>query len=106
MYPKNLLTTSSIGASRLEQKDSTARKIARFVTDKFWAPVGQGSLAKRRTQYLVSTLFARGEGRDVLEAKVTHRVRQLPGFEDISKFRETIEEMSRNPPVSFEAALP
>jgi len=42
----------------------------------------------------------------VLEAKVTQRVRQLPGFEDITKFRETIEAMSSNPPIAFEAALP
>jgi Mn-containing catalase len=88
------------------KKDSTARKIARKVTDKFWAPVGQGSLAKRRTQYMASTLFADDEGLEVFESKVTKRVRQLPGFEDITKFKETVEEMAKLPPVSFEAALP
>jgi len=88
------------------KKDSTARKIARYVTDKFWAPVGQGSLAKRRTQYMAATLFADNDGLDTFESKVTKRVRQLPGFEDITKFKETVEEMAKLPPVSFEAALP
>jgi Mn-containing catalase len=93
--------------ARLElKKNSTARKIARFVTDRFWAPVGQGSLAKRRTQYMAATLFADDDGLEVFESKVTKRVRQLPGFEDISKFKETVEEMAKLPPVSFEAALP
>jgi hypothetical protein len=88
------------------KKNSTARKIARFVTDKFWAPVGQGSLAKKRTEYLVSTLFAEGEGLDVIDSKVTKRVRQLPGFDDITKINETIGDMARNASVPFEAALP
>ncbi len=88
------------------KKNSTARKIARFVTDHFWAPVGQGSLAKRRTEYLVSTLFADGDGLEVVDAKVTRRVRQLPGFDDITKINETISHMAKNASVSFEAALP
>lgn len=93
--------------ARLElKKNATARRIARFVTDRFWAPVGQGSLAKRRTQYLVSTLFADSDGLDIIDSKVTQRVRQLPGFSDISKITDTIAQMGQNSSVSFEAALP
>lgn len=88
------------------KKNEYARKLARFITEHFWAPVGQGSLAKRRTEYLVSTLFADGEGLEVVDAKVTKRVRQLPGFDDITKINETISDMARNASVSFEAALP
>lgn len=84
----------------------TARKIARYVTDHFWAPVGQGSLAKRRTQYLVSTLFADQDGIETIDTKVTKRVRQLPGFDDITKITETISNMAATSKVSFEAALP
>lgn len=93
--------------ARLElKKNEYARRIARFVTDHFWAPVGQGSLPKRRTEYLVSTLFAGGEGIEVVDAKVTQRVRQLPGFDDITKITETISHMAETANVSFEAALP
>jgi len=87
-------------------KNKTARRIARFVTDHFWAPVGQGSLAKRRTQYLVATLFSGGEGIDTIDTKVTQRVRQLPGFDDITKITEVIGNMAETSNVSFEAALP
>lgn len=87
-------------------KNKTARRIARFVTDHFWAPVGQGSLAKRRTQYLVATLFSGGEGIETIDTKVTQRVRQLPGFDDITKITEVIGNMAETSNVSFEAALP
>ena len=87
-------------------KSKTARRIARLVTDHFWAPVGQGSLAKRRTQYLVQTLFSEGEGLETIDTKVTKRVRQLPGFDNISKITETISRMAATSNVSFEAALP
>ncbi|QQS32159.1 MAG: ferritin-like domain-containing protein [Acidobacteriota bacterium] len=87
-------------------RNKTARRIARFVTERFWAPVGQGSLAKRRTQYLVSTLFSEGEGIETIETKVTQRVRQLPGFEDITKITDTISNMAATSDVPFEAALP
>jgi hypothetical protein len=84
----------------------TARRIARFVTERFWAPVGQGSLAKRRTQYLISTLFSKGEGLETIDTKVTQRVRQLPGFDGITKITDTIADMAATSDVSFEAALP
>jgi len=87
-------------------KNQTARRIARFVTDHFWAPVGQGSLAKRRTQYLVATLFSGGEGIDTIDTKVTQRVRQLPGFDDLTKITEVIGNMAETSNVSFESALP
>lgn len=87
-------------------KNQTARRIARFVTDHFWAPVGQGSLAKRRTEYLVATLFSGGEGIETIDTKVTQRVRQLPGFDDITKITEVISNMAETSNVSFEAALP
>jgi rubrerythrin len=93
--------------ARLElAKSSTARRIARAVADRFWAPVGQGSLAKRRTQYLCATLFSEGEGLDAIDTKVTRRVRQLPGFADITKITDTIANMAATSNVSFEAALP
>ncbi|MEQ1646526.1 MAG: ferritin-like domain-containing protein [Pyrinomonadaceae bacterium] len=87
-------------------KNKTARRIARFVTDHFWAPVGHGSLAKRRTQYLVQTHFSGGEGIETIDTKVTKRVRQLPGFDDIAKITETISHMAETSNVPFEAALP
>jgi len=80
--------------ARLElRKNEYSQRIARFVTDYFWAPVGQGSLAKKRTEYLIATLFADKEGLDVINTTVTQRVRQLPGFDGLTKINETIQKM-------------
>jgi len=93
--------------ARLElKKNEMSRKIARFVTEHFWAPVGQGSLAKKRTEYLVATLFADDDALDIVDTKVTQRVRQLPGFADITKITDTIGRIAKTSTVEFEAALP
>ena len=47
------------GVARIElQRNEFAQKMARWVIDHFWAPVGQGSLARERTEYAIATLFA------------------------------------------------
>lgn len=74
--------------ARIELKKSrAAQKIARKVVDTFWRPVGQGSLAKERTEYSIATLFGdeAGEGVDTLDRTVTQRARQFPGFAEFSK---------------------
>ena len=81
--------------ARLElRKNPFAQKIARFVVDNFWAPVGQGSLEKSRTHYLIRTLFNDPEALVVLDKTVTQRVQRLPGFANISKMTETIGRMA------------
>jgi hypothetical protein len=55
--------------------------------------VGQGSLHPRRTEYLVHTLFGDDGGRQVLEGTVVSRVRQLPGFADLTRITERINEI-------------
>lgn len=93
--------------ARLELKrNDDSQRMARYFIEKFWAPVGQGSLAKRRTEYIVKALFSGDDAIDTLDTKVTKRVRQLPGFEDIEKITDTIANMARTSNVSFEAALP
>lgn len=82
--------------ARLElRKNEFAQKIARFVIDHFWAPVGQGSLAKKRTEYAIGTLFGDTDALERLDKTVTQRVRQLPGFADITKINETIGAMAQ-----------
>ena len=81
--------------ARLElQKNEFAQKMARWVIEHFWAPVGQGSVAKKRTEYLIATLFAGDEALEGLDKTVTQRVRQLPGFGDITKITDTICQMA------------
>jgi hypothetical protein len=74
--------------ARIElERCETARRIARKVVETFWRPVGQGSLAKERTEYAIATLFGdqTGEGVDTLDRTVTRRAGQFPGFEGLNK---------------------
>ena len=76
-------------------KSETAQKIARKVIETFWRPVGQGSLAKHRTEYCIATLFGddTGEGVDILDRTVTQRAHQLPGFSKLSKTTQRFREI-------------
>lgn len=75
------------------KKDEFSRRVARFVIDHFWVPVGQGSLHKTRTEYLVATLFGGNEGLDWVDKTVTQRVHKFPGFADLTKINETAKQI-------------
>ncbi|CAN5476414.1 hypothetical protein BH10ACI3_BH10ACI3_08290 [soil metagenome] len=91
--------------ARLElQKNEFAQRMARWVIDHFWVPVGQGSLAKVRTERTIRTLFAEDHALEGFDKTVTQRLRNLPGFDGITKITETIGDMARNPGIGLEAA--
>jgi len=66
-------------------KSEMSQKIARKVVEAFWRPVGQGSLAKERTEYCIAALFSDEGGVEQLDRTVTRRARQMPGFSDLTK---------------------
>lgn len=78
------------------QKSETAQKIARKVVETFWRPVGQGSLAKKRTEYSIATLFTGDEGIDQIDRTVTQRACQLPGFDGLTNVTKRIAGICRN----------
>jgi hypothetical protein len=81
--------------ARLElRKNDFARKLARFVVKNFYYPVGQGSLAKERTQYVIKQLFHEDDALGVLDTTVTRRVAQLPGFDGFTTVTERIGEIA------------
>ncbi len=83
--------------ARLElQKSETAQKIARRVVETFWRPVGQGSLAKKRTEYSIATLFSGTDGVTQLDRTVTSRARRLPGFGDLTNVTKRISDICDN----------
>ena len=59
------------------------------MVNKFWAPVGQGAKPKRQTDYTIATLFSGKEGLEWVDKTITQRIRQLPGFETLTKINET-----------------
>lgn len=91
--------------ARLElEKNEFSQKMARWVIDRFWAPVGQGSLAKSRTKYTIETLFGEESAIDGLDKTVTQRVRSLPGFDGITKITDVIADMAGHSTTKLETA--
>ena len=56
-------------------------------------------------QIWVATLFGDDQALTVLDKTVTQRVRQLPGFADITKMTETIGPIAENSSLSLENAI-
>ena len=83
---------SSVARIELRGND-LAQRIARWVIDHFWQPVGQGSLPRERTHYVIATLFGGDEGRECAERTVSDRIKQLPGFADVTRISETVEQI-------------
>lgn len=80
--------------ARLElKKNEFARRISRFVIEHFWSPVGQGALPKKRTDHAIATLFGDPDGIEVVDKTVTRRIRQLPGFADITTINDHVAEI-------------
>ena len=89
----------------LELRDSEfARKIARFVIEHFWAPVGQGSKPKKQTEHTIATLFGGVDGLQWVEKTVSRRIRQLPGFGDLTRITERVARITQTPLGKAEAA--
>lgn len=84
-------TTFYWSVARLElRKTEFTQKMARFVIDNFWVPVGQGAKSVEDTNYMTRMLFGGTEGLEWLDKTVTQRIRQLPGFDGLDKINETV----------------
>lgn len=78
--------------ARIELRGSEfARKTARFVVQHFWRPVGQGAKPKAETEHTIATLFGGAAAiTGSLDRTITQRVRQLPGFENMTRITERL----------------
>ena len=77
--------------ARIELSGSEfARKAARFIVNKFYAPVGQGARPKKQTDYTIATLFSGREGFEWVERNVSRKVQTLPGFDGLTKITDTL----------------
>jgi hypothetical protein len=59
-----------------------AARVARFLVDRFWAPVGSGVAPADETRFLARHLFGDAEGRAAAR-RIDATIRRLPGFEDV-----------------------
>jgi rubrerythrin len=64
--------------------DSTgARRVARFLVDRFWAPVGSGVQPDPEVRFLAGFLFGGAAGLATAR-KIDATIRRLPGFDDVA----------------------
>jgi rubrerythrin len=67
----------------LRLRSPRAAQVARFLVDRFWAPVGTGVQPKAETRFLAGYLFSGADGREAAR-KVDEHMRRLPGFADVA----------------------
>lgn len=102
---ESLHTNFYSSVARLELRDSpVSRKLARFVIDHFWEPVGGSALGQDRSNYTIAQLFGDDEGRRAIDSTVTQRVRNFPGFSGITAINTAAENCIRAGQLSFAAA--
>lgn len=88
---ESIHTTFYWSVARLElRKSQGAQKLARFIIDNFWVPVGQGLKSPTDANYATKTLFQNEKGLKILDRNVTQRVRQLPGFDGLTKVNKVL----------------
>ncbi|HEY2387229.1 MAG TPA: ferritin-like domain-containing protein [Candidatus Binatia bacterium] len=71
-----------------------AGRVARFLVERFWGPVGTGVQPASETRFLASYLFSGAEGRAAAR-RVDEHIRQLPGFADIPLLEAWIDRIDR-----------
>ena len=93
--------------ARLElRKNRTAQRLARFVLENFYYPVGQSSLGRARCRYSVVGLFGNDPAAiENLNRTVTERVDSLPGFREMNSVTRTIADLCRKHAEVFPAQL-
>ena len=91
MREESAHTKFYLSVAKIElQRNNFARKIAHFIINKFYTPVGQGSRPKSQTDYLISTLFGGEDGSEWIDRTVTQKIQRLPGFTGLTKITDTI----------------
>jgi hypothetical protein len=67
-----------------------AARIARFLVDRFWAPVGSGVAPAEDTRFVARYLFGDAEGR-VSARRIDETIRRLPGFANVRLIEAFVE---------------
>ncbi len=67
-----------------------AARVARFLVDHFWAPVGSGVQPDEETRFLAAYLLTGEEGRRAAR-RVDETIRELPGFRDVHLLEAWVE---------------
>ncbi len=86
----------SVARVKLTQSDFRQR-LAKFIIEKFWTPVGQGSKRAHETNAVIQTLFSGVDGLELIHQRVTKRIQQLPGLEELQKVTNHVRTITQSP---------
>jgi rubrerythrin len=82
------------------QRSGFAQRLANFMIEKFWAPVGTGPKREEDAKYVISTLFSGADGLEHFERNVNQRAQRLPGLENVRRLRAKVEAaVKAQPPI-------
>ncbi len=83
------------GIARIElRRSGISQKLARFILQNFYQPVGTGAMPVGESKYAIGTLFEGDEGIKWIDRNVTHRVQKLPGLDGLTTITEKIEQFA------------
>jgi rubrerythrin len=83
----------SIARIRLERSRFT-RELAKFVINRFWNPVGEGTKPRNEVNATIGKLFGGDDGITFFDRNVTQRVAKLPGFSNLTHTTKRIAQAS------------
>lgn len=66
------------------------QKLARFLIEYFWKPVGEGVRSRTDVEKMIKALFAGTSGLQYFDQRVTQHVQKLPGFGNFSKTSQVV----------------
>jgi hypothetical protein len=75
-----------------------ASRVARFLVDRFWAPVGSGVQPDGEVRFLAAYLFGGAEGR-MAARRIDTTIRRLPGFDDVALIEAWLDRASARQPM-------
>lgn len=64
-------------------KSHFRQRLAKYIVNTFWSPVGEGTKPVKDSNQVITTLFSGVEGLEAIQQRVTRRIQQLPGLEDL-----------------------
>ena len=73
-----------------------AGRVARFLVDRFWAPVGSGVQPDPEVRFLADYLFGGADGRAAAR-RIDATIRRLPGFGDVALTEAWLDRAARHP---------
>lgn len=72
------------------QESRFSQRLARYIIEKLWKPVGQGLKEAVQTNYVIGTLFNSEEGMNAVRTHINGSLQRLPGFSNFTTITDRV----------------